>query len=196
MLSYPPHLVRDYPDRFGVSAGDCVLDPFCGTGTTLVECKKLGVASVGVEANPAAHFSSSVKLDWSPSPDGLVRSAEHIADEVLSIFDAEGLVDAPFPLLYPRGNDHGQAVRELKRLPEACHALLLHDSISPLPLHKTLTLLENIKQSPPQYRRHPLLAVMKAIVFSISTLPGPGDGLGRYWTRVERAGPMKGRRGT
>ncbi len=179
VLSYPPHLVRDYLNRCGVPSGGCVLDPFCGTGTTLVECKKLGVASVGVEANPAAHFASSVKLDWSPSPEGLVRSAEKIAEEVLAILDAEGLADAPFPLLYPRGNDRGQPVRELKTLPETCHALLLNNSISPLPLHKTLTLLENIKQSaPPQHRRHQLLAAMKAIVFSISNLHfGPEVGV-------------------
>lgn len=34
VLSFPPHLVRDYLDRLGVHTGDTVLDPFCGTGTT------------------------------------------------------------------------------------------------------------------------------------------------------------------
>src|ERR1044071_4618182 len=68
VLSYPPHLVRDYVQRFGLSDRHRVLDPFCGTGTTLVECKKLGIESVGVEANPMAHFASRVKVDWSPPP--------------------------------------------------------------------------------------------------------------------------------
>src|SRR5216684_1223024 len=72
VLSFPPHLVRTYLDRFGVTAGQCVLDPFCGTGTTLVECKKLGIASVGIEANPMGFFASSVKTDWTPDPDGLI----------------------------------------------------------------------------------------------------------------------------
>lgn len=49
VLSYPPHLVRDYLTRFGVRRGMRVLDPYCGTGTTLVECKKHGVESVGIE---------------------------------------------------------------------------------------------------------------------------------------------------
>src|SRR6266571_8409470 len=61
VLSFPPHLVRSYLERFGVRADQTVLDPFCGTGTTLVECKKLGVPSVGVEANPMACFASAVK---------------------------------------------------------------------------------------------------------------------------------------
>ena len=45
VLSFPPHLVRDYIERFNISSHHCVLDPFCGTGTTLVECKKLGITS-------------------------------------------------------------------------------------------------------------------------------------------------------
>src|SRR5216683_2622625 len=34
VLSFPPHLVRDYVRQFGLSSSHCVLDPFCGTGTT------------------------------------------------------------------------------------------------------------------------------------------------------------------
>lgn len=37
VLSYPPHLVRDYLEDFGLDSSHTVLDPFCGTGTTLVE---------------------------------------------------------------------------------------------------------------------------------------------------------------
>jgi len=51
VLSYPPHLVRDYLKRLDVKTSETVLDPFCGTGTTLVECRKLGIASVGLEVN-------------------------------------------------------------------------------------------------------------------------------------------------
>ena len=36
VLSYPPHLVRRYIERFGLTKHHWVLDPFCGTGTTLV----------------------------------------------------------------------------------------------------------------------------------------------------------------
>lgn len=37
VLSFPPHLVRQYLEDFNIKSGDVVLDPFCGTGTTLVE---------------------------------------------------------------------------------------------------------------------------------------------------------------
>ncbi len=41
VLSYPPHLVRQYMSAFGVTRNDLLLDPFCGTGTTLVDARIL-----------------------------------------------------------------------------------------------------------------------------------------------------------
>ncbi len=52
VLSFPPHLVREYLDRFAATPKTRILDPFCGTGTTLVECKKQGIPSLGLEAHP------------------------------------------------------------------------------------------------------------------------------------------------
>jgi adenine specific DNA methylase Mod len=39
VLSYPPHVVREYIERFELSNNHRVLDPFCGTGTTVVDFK-------------------------------------------------------------------------------------------------------------------------------------------------------------
>ena len=39
VLSFPPHLVRDYLERFGIKSNQRVLDPFCGTGTVLSNAK-------------------------------------------------------------------------------------------------------------------------------------------------------------
>ena len=79
VLSFPPHLVREYLARFGLKEGALILDPFCGTGTTLVEAKLHGLNSVGVEANPMAHFASSVKVDWQADAEGLIKHAALIA---------------------------------------------------------------------------------------------------------------------
>src|SRR5262245_42042194 len=65
VLSYPPHLVRQYIERFGLRKKDLLCDPFCGTGTTLVEAKKNGVPSVGCDAHPFAVLVSRVKTNWS-----------------------------------------------------------------------------------------------------------------------------------
>ena len=40
--------------RFEASPGFKVLDPFLGSGTTLLACKELGVDGVGVDVAPLA----------------------------------------------------------------------------------------------------------------------------------------------
>jgi hypothetical protein len=79
VLSFPPHLVREYLDRFRLTPGQAVLDPFCGTGTTVVEAKLHGIGGIGVEANALAHFASSVKTDWTVDPGELLEYAQEIA---------------------------------------------------------------------------------------------------------------------
>src|SRR3989304_5799715 len=64
VLSFPPHLVQDYIQKFGLNQKSVILDPFCGTGTTLVEAKLAGMIAIGLEGNPFPHFASSVKTNW------------------------------------------------------------------------------------------------------------------------------------
>jgi len=56
VLSYPPHLVRKYLSLFDMRHQGVVLDPFCGTGTTLVEAQKHGFQGIGIDAHPFAAF--------------------------------------------------------------------------------------------------------------------------------------------
>lgn len=174
VLSFPPHLVRTYLERFGVGTDQCVLDPFCGTGTTVVECKKRGIPSIGVEANPVAHFASEVKSDWSPDPDGLVQHARLVAEATVRQLASEGIVDV---LTFGGQVDRRQALRAL---PPESQKLLLADSISPLPLHKALVLLDCIRDHfDDRYHRHEVLAFTKTLVYSISNLKfGPEVGVG------------------
>jgi hypothetical protein len=123
----------------------------------LIEAKRQGIAGVGFEANPLAHFASSTKLDWSPEPDRLVANANRAAELTRRRF----------------------AEREpLKTLPEHLQCLLLKDSISALPLHKALALLENLRSD--RFYPHELLALAKTLVFSASNLQfGPEVGVSR-----------------
>src|SRR5437667_3045276 len=99
VLSFPPHLVREYMSRFDLGPGASLLDPFCGTGTTVVECKKLGVASIGVEAHPMSYFATRTKLDWTPIPDELEKIAAGVAERAIDALDRNGIVDDPQPNL-------------------------------------------------------------------------------------------------
>ncbi|MBI3912353.1 MAG: DNA methyltransferase [Armatimonadetes bacterium] len=175
VLSFPPHLVRDYLRRFGIKVGQCVLDPFCGTGTTLVECKKAGISSVGIEANQMAWFASQVKVDWSPDPDALVEHALRVADEALAELKAQGIRDDV--CLHLRIDDGD--TNHLRTLAPEEARLLLTNSISPLPLHKTLVLLDSLRRRRDQrFDAHERLALAKALVQSISNLEfGPEVGV-------------------
>lgn len=48
--------------EFQVGLGSKILDPFLGSGTTLLACKEVGVDGVGVDVAPLAVFVSQVKI--------------------------------------------------------------------------------------------------------------------------------------
>lgn len=177
VLSFPPHLVRDYISKFGLTAQHRVLDPFCGTGTTLVECKKLGIPSCGLESNPVVHFASETKLRWNVVPQALLDHALKVAETARRALALQGLRENEQPRLLD-----GAAARriELKVLPEECSDLLLTDSISTLPLHKTLVLLDAIAQHHDErFINYERLALADALVNEISNLHfGPEVGVG------------------
>jgi DNA modification methylase len=177
VLSFPPHLVRDYISKFGLNAQHRVLDPFCGTGTTLVECKKLGIPSFGLESNPVVHFASQTKLRWNVAPQELLDHALRVAETARRALALQGFREDEQPRLL----DDAKAKRiELKALPEECSDLLLTDSISNLPLHKTLILLDAIAQHHDErFIDYERLALADALVNEISNLHfGPEVGVG------------------
>lgn len=177
VLSFPPHLVREYLGRWGLDEQHRVLDPFCGTGTTPVECKKQGIPSVGTEANPVAHFAGQVKTDWTVDPDGLLEHSSQIAQSVLAEYAREGIED---DTLLRMDAAEPQLPRHLRLLPTEQWELLLTNSISPLPLHKTLTLLECLNaQRDERYHRYQRLALAKVLPELIGNLHfGPEVGVG------------------
>jgi hypothetical protein len=177
VLSFPPHLVRDYISKFGLNAQHRVLDPFCGTGTTLVECKKLGIPSFGLESNPVVHFASQTKLCWNVAPQELLDHALRVAETARRALAIQGFKEDEQARLL----DDAKAKRiELKVLPEECSDLLITDSISNLPLHKTLVLLDAIAQHHDErFTNHERLALADALVNEISNLHfGPEVGVG------------------
>ncbi len=122
VLSFPPHLVRYYLNNFGVEKGDTLLDPFEGTGTTVVEGKKMGLNVVGFEANPICHFASKTKLNWEVDVTRLSKAIENTSRE--------------YKL-------HISKKKPLPVMDESKHKLLIKNSISDKILRKCL-LIKNI----------------------------------------------------
>jgi hypothetical protein len=75
-FGYREHLVAQILDQLGADRTWTVIDPFCGTGTTLVECKKRAICSVGIDANPSSVLASRVKTRWDLRPSRLREAAE------------------------------------------------------------------------------------------------------------------------
>jgi len=57
---FPPELVRRCLLLLSPTAETAILDPFCGTGTTLQVCEELGCQGVGIELDPL-YFDHAVR---------------------------------------------------------------------------------------------------------------------------------------
>lgn len=78
---FPPSLIWNELREYRVQKGQVVLDPFVGSGTTLVCAKMRGLESVGVEANPLMSFVSKVKTNWELDPSSTARRASKLIQE-------------------------------------------------------------------------------------------------------------------
>jgi DNA modification methylase len=160
VLSYPPHLVRQYFDRFALDSKSVVFDPFCGTGTTLVEAKKNSIASYGVEVSPIGYLATKVKTNWGVDCKKLQEYAHVVVGNACNR-DRSGDVIHTFT--------------------EEQNRIILKDSISPKPLNKCLLLSREIKAVQDSTIQEILMLALGYIsVFTASNLKfGPEVGVRR-----------------
>ncbi|MEZ4401388.1 MAG: DNA methyltransferase [Kofleriaceae bacterium] len=120
--SYParlhPATARALVELIGdrVPTGAALLDPFCGSGTTLVEARALGVPAVGVDLNPLAVRLARVKTWTAPVPRR--RAARDLglriaADVMASGKDARRAGFSPQPMRAPDGFDPNARQRRI-----------------------------------------------------------------------------------
>lgn len=69
--NFVPQIPRQIMLRY-TKRGEWVLDAFAGSGTTLIECRRLGRNGLGVELNPETVARARERLATEPNPDGIV----------------------------------------------------------------------------------------------------------------------------
>ena len=139
VLSYPPHLVRQYGERFGLNSKSLLLDPFCGTGTTVVEAKKNRIPSIGCDAHPFAALVSRVKTSWNLSVESLRTHSSDIVRSAEEAMLAGGLSSL--------GHSGDAVVCERSGLSEDEWKLVPAGFVSERPLRRLLILRKAIKET-------------------------------------------------
>ena len=80
------YFLDDHTDEFKKEVffkpGDIILDPFCGSGTTLVQANELGIHAVGVDISAFNSLISNVKIDKYNFQD-IYESARKITNNLL-----------------------------------------------------------------------------------------------------------------
>ncbi len=88
---YPAKFISDIPrtfiEKLELPSGTRILDPFCGSGTTLVEAQRAGIGSVGVDLNPIACLISKVKtLSLRP---GFIDAVLNVVEQARNLREVE-----------------------------------------------------------------------------------------------------------
>lgn len=82
---FNPQIVRGILNTLGFHNGERVLDPFCGSGTTLVECALEGRDAHGTDINPLAAFLANTKVQTlSLNPDEIDNSFRRFLELIKS----------------------------------------------------------------------------------------------------------------
>lgn len=80
---FNPQVVRAIGNMLNLQDSAWVLDPFCGSGTTLLECAHSGWNAVGIDLNPLGIFISNSKIIAAHTrPEELSKTAQIISDNL------------------------------------------------------------------------------------------------------------------
>lgn len=165
VLSYPPHLVRQYMSAFSLGPSDLLLDPFCGTGTTLVEAKKCGIPSVGCDAHPFTALVTRVKTNWDLDPKLLKHHLSRLLRRCETLMIKHGL--EPLSLEARLLQDRRKVDRNGYSLTEDEERLLPAGFLSHRPLQRLLILRDEIEAEtearPTAYRELFLLSLCSVV---------------------------------
>lgn len=70
---FNPQVVRGVLNVLGISSHSKIIDPFSGSGTSIVECAHIGMSAVGCDINPLAVYITNAKLKALATPASVLQ---------------------------------------------------------------------------------------------------------------------------
>lgn len=181
VLGYSPQFPEYILRREQVQKTDVVLDPFMGTGTTLITCKQNQIPSEGLDANDFIVDAARVKLNWCLDTKVLSQFRDELAGRVEEVFQTYlwGQEEQSFQLsLFVRQTDDAKQDYRLYVAPRRA-GMLLQKYISDKPLARALIIDDVIKATVPSgpVQEFFNLALTSIIVPISNVRYGPGFGM-------------------
>lgn len=167
--AYSEPLILEAIKRFGLQRSDTILDPFSGTGTTVLTAALLGIPGIGLEINPFLCFASRVKLDW----DVDIRVFEGVTNELMK--QARPLIDSLsvkrdlFSLSTDAQQSASSVAEILAAAPEPAIPRL-HQWMTPVVVKKVLVLRHLIETLAPEKLRPYFLLALASILRPASNM--------------------------
>jgi hypothetical protein len=93
---FHPQMIRSFLNIMGAEAGDTILDPFIGSGTTAVETQLLGINCIGIDISPLCVLISKVKTESIEVLDQILEYGHSVALSTRNLPQSDGFSKIPF----------------------------------------------------------------------------------------------------
>jgi DNA modification methylase len=163
-LGYSPKFVQYVIESKRISKNEIILDPFVGSGTTVVEAKLHSIESIGIDANDFMVFAASVKTNWNVDLNVIYKEQGRILRSAIKKINST--------------IDMQKQITEIKK-DKSLNELIIRNYISMRPLSKILIVLSEIEKVDTSDERNFFKLALFSILVPVSNVRfGPGFGIG------------------